>query len=214
VYRLVATAVSLGIIPAFAGPVAAQPFAADDPFVASYCISCHGADNPKGGLNLDGLATAFDDPAAAAVWVRVYDKVVSGEMPPKKRPEVEERLKFTDHLRDKLHAASLKRQQIDGRVVVRRLNRIEYENTLRDLLGTHVHVVSGIVLGKLSVRTQKLVAVEVNHVVWHVGNPDFGFPDDFRCVLLERGEIEERRDVDTPGLAILKRRFQFRMTLR
>jgi hypothetical protein len=68
--------------------------------------------------------------------------VVTGEMPPKKetQPKPAERTKFTEHVRDKLHAASLQRQLAEGRVVFRRLNRIEYENTLRDLLGMPVHV--------------------------------------------------------------------------
>jgi hypothetical protein len=43
-------------------------------------------------------------------------------------------------LHQQLHEASLARQQLDGRVVLRRLNRIEYETTLRDLLGTNVEV--------------------------------------------------------------------------
>ena len=141
--RLVASLLPFCVLLLRLDPAAASPKdSVVAQFTEAYCVSCHGAADPKGTLNLDGLATAFDDPAKAAVWVRVYDKVVNGEMPPKRQsqPEPDERTKFTDHLRDKLHAASLKRQQTDGRVVVRRLNRIEYENTLRDLLGTQVHV--------------------------------------------------------------------------
>ena len=123
-----------------------SPTAAADSRVASFvevhCVSCHGTYSPDGGLSLEGLATQFDDPANAAIWIRVFDKVVTGEMPPKKetQPKPAERTQFTEHLRDKLHAASLQRQLAEGRVVFRRLNRIEYENTLRDLLGMPVHV--------------------------------------------------------------------------
>src|SRR5205085_1751590 len=65
---------------------------------------------------------------------------VAGEMPPPEqpRPKPAELVAATKHLSQALHAASLDRQQKKGRVVLRRLNGTEYENTLRDLLGTSV----------------------------------------------------------------------------
>src|SRR4029077_10609150 len=58
----------------------------------------------------------------------------------RERPPVQETQAVLGGLRQNLHDASLAKQQIDGRVVLRRLNRIEYGTTLRDLLGTSIEV--------------------------------------------------------------------------
>ncbi len=110
------------------------------PFIETHCTDCHGADSQKAGLRLDTLAADFHDEKSAEIWARVFDKIVSGEMPPKKRerPTKSELDATTQLLRTQLHAASLDHQQKKGRVIVRRLNGTEYENTLRDLLGTDV----------------------------------------------------------------------------
>jgi uncharacterized protein DUF1587/cytochrome c len=110
------------------------------PLIEEYCIDCHDAETKKAGLRLDNLAADFRDSKTGAVWIHVFDKLASGEMPPKKKeqpPEGELRA-AEEFLRAQLHDASLERQQKEGRVTVRRLNGTEYENTLRDLLGTRV----------------------------------------------------------------------------
>ena len=110
------------------------------PFFDKHCVDCHGPDKQKAGLRLDTLKADFDTPKSAATWTKVYDKLATGEMPPKKseRPPQAELEATTAYLRENLHAASLARQQKEGRVIVRRLNGTEYENTLHDLLGTNV----------------------------------------------------------------------------
>ena len=109
-------------------------------FIDKHCVDCHGAETQKAGLRLDTLAADFHDEKTAETWTRVYDKLVAGEMPPKKRerPQPQEIEAATAFLHAQLHAASLERQQKKGRVIVRRLNGTEYENTVRDLLGTNV----------------------------------------------------------------------------
>ena len=114
--------------------------AAVKPLIEDHCVDCHGADTHKAGLRLDTLAADFRDEKTAGAWIKVFDKVAAGEMPPKKRArppqgEISGALRF---LGAQLHAGSLERQQKQGRVVVRRLNGTEYENTLHDLLGTRV----------------------------------------------------------------------------
>ena len=132
---------ALGFTPAASG---GEPAASFDgrvrPLLDAHCIDCHGADAQKAGLRLDTLAADLGDDAAAAAWVRVFDKLAAGEMPPKKsqRPPQADLDAATRFLNGQLHAASLERQQKKGRVVVRRLNGTEYENTLHDLLGTTV----------------------------------------------------------------------------
>jgi len=111
--------------------------AADRPgFLSSYCIDCHGADGAKAGFRADQLPASLAEPESLAAWVRVYDKIAKGEMPPRKseQPTEAERKGVLDSLRADLIAAE-QSQAAAGRLIsVRRLNRVEYENTLRDLL--------------------------------------------------------------------------------
>jgi Protein of unknown function (DUF1592)/Protein of unknown function (DUF1588)/Protein of unknown function (DUF1585)/Protein of unknown function (DUF1587)/Protein of unknown function (DUF1595)/Planctomycete cytochrome C len=111
-------------------------------FIEAHCVDCHGADVQKAGLRLDTLKADFHDEKTAAVWAHVYDKVIAGEMPPKKRerPPQKDLDEITSLLQRELHDASLEKQRTSGRVIVRRLNGTEHENTLRDLLGTNVNV--------------------------------------------------------------------------
>ena len=54
-------------------------------FIDKYCSDCHADGMDKGGLDFDKLKYDLKDPASFAVWERVYDRVLSGEMPPKKK---------------------------------------------------------------------------------------------------------------------------------
>src|SRR5205807_1046746 len=96
----------------------------------------------KRGLRLDTLAATFGDKEVSATWIKVLDRVSRGEMPPRNRPHPpkQDTRAILDELQRHLHQASLARQRRDGRVVLRRLNRTEYETTLRDLLATPVSV--------------------------------------------------------------------------
>jgi mono/diheme cytochrome c family protein len=112
------------------------------PFLETHCIECHGPVTKKANLTLNDLKPDFADSEANRNWVHVLDKLVSGQMPPPKRerPAKKDLDEVTTWLRNSLHQASLAKQQSEGRVVLRRLNRIEYETTLRDLLGVNVDV--------------------------------------------------------------------------
>jgi len=106
----------------------------DQVFVERHCVECHGPEVQKAKLRLDTLAPESE------TWTRVLDRVRSGEMPPQARPPRKDVEAFTSALAARLHQASLSRQRRDGRVRLRRLNRTEYENTLRDLLGLRMDV--------------------------------------------------------------------------
>lgn len=105
-------------------------------FLESRCLDCHDDSTAKGDLDLAALEF---DPASEANrkrWIKVHDKVEKGEMPPKKKaqPEPEERAAFLDALAHPLTGADLAHRLAEGgRVPARRLNRTEYEFTLRDL---------------------------------------------------------------------------------
>ncbi len=106
------------------------------PFLQQHCIGCHGPDTAKAGLRLDTLPPDFADPEKARPWLKVLDRLRAGDMPPKTRtrpPEADTRQAVT-FLHDNLLAADRKTQPPAGSLVLRRLNRVQYENTVRDLL--------------------------------------------------------------------------------
>ncbi|MGC6459383.1 MAG: DUF1592 domain-containing protein [Akkermansiaceae bacterium] len=106
------------------------------PLVEASCINCHDA-NTDTQLNFEKLGHDLSDAATLRQWVKIFDQVESGEMPPKKKkrsdPVIEKKALTTlhQHLRD----ASLAKQIKYGRSPVRRLTRTEYEYTLHDLFG-------------------------------------------------------------------------------
>ena len=107
------------------------------PLFEDSCYDCHGDGEHKGDFALDKLAVDFSSPEKLRTWVGVLDKMDSGEMPPKKkpRPNPVQLAAASGWLHAALYAADYRREQTEGRVVERRLNRSEYENTVRELLG-------------------------------------------------------------------------------
>ncbi|QDT36646.1 hypothetical protein Pan189_10070 [Stratiformator vulcanicus] len=106
------------------------------PFVTAYCVSCHKDGKDSGGLRLDtiGDLTAGED---IEHWEAVLDRLNLGDMPPDDTPKTlsdEERNSAVEWLNTELHRA-IESSKGDAEVVLRRLNRNEYDNTIRDLLG-------------------------------------------------------------------------------
>ncbi len=106
-------------------------------FLESYCADCHDSDAKKGGLNLDGLGWTLEQPANFEEWAKLYKRVSRGEMPPKKKaqPTQAEATAFLASLGGDLRKFDSARESTNGRTVLRRLNRTEYERTVQDLLG-------------------------------------------------------------------------------
>ena len=109
-----------------------------EPFFRRFCADCHLEGTAKGGLDLAQVPTDLRDAEALRRWVRIYDRVRLGEMPPPKKEQAPagERDGFLKALGSSLTRADLARRK----VVLRRLNRSEYENTVRDLFGVHADV--------------------------------------------------------------------------
>lgn len=111
----------------------------DDPyraFLTKYCRECHASAKPKGDFNLDNLSADFDNAANEERWLVAMKRVQAGEMPPKgKQPPAEKDIKALSTWVDARASAA---RLAHGRAVVRRLNRTEYQNTVRDLLGIDV----------------------------------------------------------------------------
>ena len=105
------------------------------PLVKKYCGDCHGADDPSAGLNLTKYKTQAQMVAARDVWDKVGQYVRSSHMPPKGMPQPPKavRTQFVNDLGALINATCKVRDP--GRVTLRRLNRAEYNNTIRDLVG-------------------------------------------------------------------------------
>lgn len=111
--------------------------ALDKIFLNDHCVGCHSAEVKKGGLDLTALRFDATAPADLSLWIRVHDRVASGEMPPRSqpRPEADRQKTFVAGLAESIIAAERAALAGEGRATLRRLNRTEYENALRDLLG-------------------------------------------------------------------------------
>jgi hypothetical protein len=122
--------------------LAASAFAAPPPapvraFIQAQCSGCHNAKLKQGNLDLGALSFNPSDSANFAIWAKIHDRVRDGEMPPVASPKLTQssRDAFLASLAAPLAAADRARYAASGRSLIRRMNRQEYENTLRDLLG-------------------------------------------------------------------------------
>jgi mono/diheme cytochrome c family protein len=121
------------------GPDAKQGENPNQAFFAKHCTSCHAGKKPKGDFRLDSLSLNFGDKANRDRWSAVLEKVKTGAMPPKgkPRPPAQEVRALVDWIRGRVDKDAAARNAA-GRVVLRRLNRTDYENTVRDLLDVEV----------------------------------------------------------------------------
>jgi mono/diheme cytochrome c family protein len=112
------------------------------PLLAKHCSACHRGEKPKGNLDLDRLSLDLADQRTRDQWQLISKRVAASEMPPKSKPrpaaaEIDLLTKWID---SPVAAAEAAARAAQGRVVLRRLNRTEYENTINDLLGIKVNL--------------------------------------------------------------------------
>ena len=103
--------------------------------VDKYCISCHNAEDKKGDMNLEDIR--FDDVLEhSEIWENVITRLKSRQMPPadRKRPTDETYEAVLANLTETLDAAATKNPNPGRTDTFRRLNRTEYQNSIRDLL--------------------------------------------------------------------------------
>ena len=111
------------------------------PLVERYCFDCHGDGLHKGELALDKFPTIPEMQAHREVWKRIRDHLKHHLMPPldEEQPGEAERAKILAWIDAAVFPVDPAHPD-PGRVNLRRLNRVEYQNTLRDLLGVKVNV--------------------------------------------------------------------------
>jgi mono/diheme cytochrome c family protein len=107
------------------------------PLLTKYCSDCHMDGMDKGDIDLDPFASLESVQTAKQTWQRVADAVQHKAMPPEKKdqPTDDERKLLTAWVREALEFCDCSGPRDPGRVTIRRLNRNEYNNTIRDLLG-------------------------------------------------------------------------------
>ena len=106
------------------------------PILEQYCYGCHGMGSKKGGVSLDNFTDGAVAAQAPELWHGVLKNVRAGIMPPPGKPKPsDEELKTLENWikRDAFQADP--NDPDPGRVTLRRLNRVEYRNTIRDLMG-------------------------------------------------------------------------------
>ena len=107
------------------------------PFLKQFCFDCHAGDEPAAELALDAFTDNLSLIENRDVWDRVLDMLTTGQMPPSdsEQPTIEASDAFVAHIEAIFEHADRTAKPDPGRVTVRRLNRVEYKNTVRDLLG-------------------------------------------------------------------------------
>ncbi|WP_391540581.1 DUF1592 domain-containing protein [Lignipirellula cremea] len=107
------------------------------PLLKTYCVECHSADLSEGEFNMTSFHTAQSILEGRNRWLRVVQRLRNGQMPPEESPALPTSQR--DFLADWIEATA---NDIDcsgtpspGRPTIRRLNRNEYQNTIRDLTG-------------------------------------------------------------------------------
>jgi hypothetical protein len=126
----------LGFARAVEAPGAAQFHKQIQPILQQYCYDCHGDGEKKGGVAFDELTSDQAVLTNRDLWWTALKYLRSGVMPPPKkdRPTLAEQQRITAWIKSAVFG--IDPNNIDpGRVTLRRLNRVEYGNTIHDLLG-------------------------------------------------------------------------------
>ena len=107
------------------------------PVLQEFCVKCHGAEKQESGLRIDRLELDFGKRTVAQHWTEIMDRINSGEMPPEDEPQPNtgQLTKVVSWIVDELRRREAAIQSTGGQVVMRRINRSEYNNTVRDLIG-------------------------------------------------------------------------------
>ena len=115
------------------------------PLFKQYCADCHMKENPEAGIALDQFADQAAAMKGGRTWLRVRDALQGRIMPPadEPQPSLAELDRLIGWIENDFLAAQCGQQVSSSPVVIRRLNRQEYDNTIRELLGLDLHLADG-----------------------------------------------------------------------
>ena len=122
------------LVPADETPVMAKAF------LATYCLDCHSGDEAEHDINLDVGSIAWNTQDSVELWTKVHKVIRDGQMPPKDadQPGKNKRRQMLRWLDE-----SLSSHDAPGGTVLRRLNKTEYENSVRAALGVPFSISRG-----------------------------------------------------------------------
>jgi hypothetical protein len=108
----------------------------------THCYQCHDGNEQSGQMRLDDLAFRITNLETAERWQKILNVLNAGEMPPEDQKPLpdEAKTEFLDDLSNLMVAARKQLNDQGGAITMRRLNRREYGNTLRELLGVKINV--------------------------------------------------------------------------
>ena len=109
-------------------------------FFKDYCVNCHGSKKQKGKIRLDNFSFNLDTVQKADQWQKILNSINSGEMPPEEEIQPPDKIKadFLEALSVTLDAARKKLSDNGRSIIMRRLNKREYLNNIKALLGVVV----------------------------------------------------------------------------
>jgi len=108
------------------------------PLFSKYCYACHGPEKQKAKLNLSLFKDAGSIQKSRKLWLTAHDLLELNEMPPeeqKTQPTAAERKLLLDWIEYTVNSIDCGKVTDPGRITIHRLNRAEYGNTIRDLIG-------------------------------------------------------------------------------
>jgi len=110
-------------------------------FLKNYCLECHNEKKSKGKFRIDDLEMNVKHQVSAKKWQDILNALNGGEMPPEdeKQPKDTEKADFLEQLSDEMVLIRKTLSDQNGLITMRRLNRREYSNTLKDLLGAVIN---------------------------------------------------------------------------
>lgn len=109
------------------------------PLLDEYCVPCHTGNDASAGITLANEKDASSLISHRDLWEKIAENIESKHMPPKDMPQptAAQRQKLIAYVQSALSSSVCDVKDV-GRVTARRLNKAEYENTIRDLLGVSV----------------------------------------------------------------------------
>ncbi len=107
------------------------------PFLEAHCVECHSSDEAEGGIAFDRYENSGNVQKDYELWEKVIRLVNDHQMPPadQPQPDADEVKSVTAAIERELATFDCKAERHPGRVTIRRLNKAEYNNTIRDLTG-------------------------------------------------------------------------------
>ena len=107
------------------------------PFLAKHCVACHSGDEPEAGIGFDRYSSSANVQTEYDLWEKANRLIMDRQMPPaeESQPTADELVAIATAIQTELATFDCTAERHPGRVTLRRLNKAEYNNTIRDLIG-------------------------------------------------------------------------------